>query len=170
VCILGVEKLRIADDLRQARDSETAHLEAILKDAGAKALRLARISDILRARGLASGHGFDLQIAQGTEPRLWLELKTSVAMRPDAGTYQLSVHGRDRIDVVMETKNLDEMVSECSRHLAHAGVLAARQTEGQEPKPGGSGQAMLIYVWMMGVITGVAVLALCAILLKIIHI
>jgi hypothetical protein len=167
---LGVDKLHIADDLRKARDAETAHLEAVLKDAGAKALRLARISDVLRTRGFASGDGFGLQIAQGTEPRLWLDLKTSVAMRPDAGTYQLSVCGQDRIDVVLETQNLDEMVAEASRHLAHEGVMAARQAAKLDSKPASPAPGMLIYVWMMGVMTGVAVLALCAILLKIIHI
>jgi hypothetical protein len=169
VCLLGVEKLRIADDLRQARDSETAHLEAVLKDSGAKALRLARVKDVLRARGLAAGETFDLKIAQGVEPRLWLDLRTSVAMRPDAGTYQLTVHGREKIEVVLETKNLDEIVAECSRHLAHAEVVGARAMSMEELMPAPASQAKLIFVWMLGVFTGVAVLALCAILLKLIH-
>jgi hypothetical protein len=160
---LGVERLRIGDDVRQARDSETAHLEAVLKDSGAKALRLMRLRDILQQRGTDA---LDLQIAPGVECRLWLDLNTSVVMRPDARTYHLSVQGRDRIETVLETESLDAMVTECSRRLAFERLAALRQAPPADSRKRAVSQTTLLYVWMTGVVTGAAVFALCAVLLK----
>jgi hypothetical protein len=164
VRVLGVELLRVRDELRQARDSETAHLEAILKDEGPKALRLARLRDILRER--SNSDSLDLQSMAGLEPRLWLDLSTCVVMRPDAATYQLSVHGRDRIETVLQTENLDEVVAECGRRLAHGRVAASRQPINTDSAVMQAKPTLLVYVWMTGVVTGIAVFALCAILLK----
>ena len=164
VRVLGVELLRVRDELRQARDSETAHLEAILKDEGPKALRLARLRDILRER--SNSDSLDLQSMAGLEPRLWLDLSTCIVMRPDAGTYQLSVHGRDRIEILLQTGNLDEVVAECGRRLAHGRVAASRQPINTDSVVTQAKPTLLVYVWMTGVVTGIAVLALCAILLK----
>ena len=164
VRVLGVELLRVRDELRQARDSETAHLEAILKDEGPKALRLARLHDILRER--SNSDSLDLQSMAGLEPRLWLDLRTCVVMRPDAGTYLLSVHGRDRIETVLQTENLDEVVAECSRRLAHRQVTASRQPINTDLALAQASPTTLIYIWMTGVFTGVAIFAICAILLK----
>jgi hypothetical protein len=164
VRVLGVELLRVRDELRQARDSETAHLEAILKDEGPKALRLARLRDILRERG--NSESLDLQSMAGLEPRLWLDLGTCVVMRPDAGTYQLSVHGRDSIETILQTANLDEVVAECSRHLAHRQVAASRQPTNTDLALAQASPTTLIYIWMTGVFTGVAIFAICAIFLK----
>lgn len=163
---MGVELLRIGDDLRQARDSESAHLEAVLKDSGAKALRLARLRDVLRDR---SDTQLDLQMLPGIEPRLWLDLRTCVVMRPDAGTFQLASHGHDRIETILETGSLDEMVAACSSRLAHGQVFASRQANNRDasvPEIAPAFPSTLVYVWMMGVITGVAILALCAIYMK----
>jgi hypothetical protein len=159
-----MELLRVRDELRQARDSETAHLEAILKDEGPKALRLARLRDILRER--SNSETLDLQSMAGLEPRLWLDLQCCVAMRPDAGTYQLSVHGQDRIDILLQTESLDDMVAECSRRLAHGQVLRSRQDQPVKSPPAIASSSTLIQVWMTGVATGIALFALCVILLK----
>jgi hypothetical protein len=164
VFALGVELLRVRDEIRRARDSETAHLEAILKDEGPKALRLTRLRDMLRDRGY--GEDLDLQNLVGLEPRLWLDLSTCVVMRPDAGTYQLSVHGPDRIETILQTENLDDMVVECSRRLAHGRVADSRLPIGKNPTLAPFAPTTLIYVWTTGLVTGLAVFALCAILLK----
>lgn len=161
---MGVELHRIGEDLRQARDSESAHLEAILKDDGPKALRLARLHDILRER--SNAETLDFQAMAGLEPRLWLDLNSCVVMRPDAGTYQLSVHGQDRIETILETENLDEIVAECSRRLARTQVQIARSTQSAVPQVDTASPTTLVYIWMTGVFTGVAIFAVCAMLLK----
>jgi hypothetical protein len=162
---LAAELLQIRDDLRRARDAESAHLEASLKIQGAKSLRLQQLSDILRERGFANAADLELKTIAGEEPQLWLSLSHCVVMQPDASTYQLSLHGQNQIETLLETKSLSDTVASCVRVMAHAEVLAARNTAVVEASPLWN-QATLVYVWMTGVVTGVAALTLYAILLK----
>jgi hypothetical protein len=165
---LGVELPRIQDDVRLARDAESAHLEAGLKIDGAKYLRLARLRDILGERGFHQSEYFELKAALGNAPQLWLDLRQCVTMEPDAGTYRLAVHGADTITTSLETNSLDEIVAACSKQLAH-GVLQQSRTAPILPHGDSvitSDSATLIYVWFTGVVTGIAALTLYAILMK----
>lgn len=167
--VLTVEMLKIREDVRQARDAESAHLEAALKIHGAKVLRLARLKDVLRERGFDEQTGFELRVIPGEEPLLWLDLRHCVVMQPDAGTYRLALHGIDKIDVALETASLDETVAACTKVLAHSLVRSHRS----EPTPAlqhdlivSINNTTLLYVWLTGVITGIAALLLYGILLK----
>ncbi len=162
---MAAEVLQIRDDLRRARDAESAHLEASLKIQGAKSLRLQQLRDILRERGFANAPDLELNTIPGEEPQLWLSLSHCVVMQPDASTYRLMLHGQNQIETIIETMNVSDTVANCVRVMAHAEVSAARNPAVVEISPLWN-QATLIYVWMTGVVTGVAALTLYAILLK----
>ena len=162
---LGVELPRIRDDVRQARDAESAHLEAALKIDGAKYLRLARLRDVLRERGFDENEHFEFRFTPGAEPQLWLDLKHRVTMEPDAGTYRLSALGVDIIDPALETMSLDEIVAACSKLLAH-GILQRSRRAAVSARSDTPNHATLLYVWLTGVVTGVAALTIYAIIMK----
>ena len=169
VFVLSVKLLQIRDDVRRARDAESAHMEAALKIDGAKYLRLARLRDILRERGFGNADCFELKNTLGEAPQLWLDLRHCVTIEPDAGTYRLTVHGVDHIEVVLETISLDEAVATSVKVLAHSKVRASRDMSSKDVQSAvssSSNHATLAYVWLTGVITGMAALSLYAILLK----
>ena len=165
---MGDELLRIQDDVRQARDAESAHLEAVLKIDGAKYLRLARLRDVLRERGFGEAEYFELRMMPGTEPQLWLGLSFCVTMEPDAGTYRLATHGVDKIETALETGSLDEIVAASAMLLAQGIVRKSRVAPAATQNGSGTSanQATLVYVWLTGVVTGVVALTLYAIIMK----
>lgn len=165
---MGVELPRIQEHVRQARDAESAHLEAALKIDGAKYLRLARLRDVLRDRGFNENEYFDLKLLPGTEPQLWLDLGHCVTMQPDAGTYRLSVHGVETIEPALETTSLDEIVAACSKLLARGILQMSRRdtVANQGDNVSTSNRATLLYVWFTGVVTGIAALTIYAIIMK----
>jgi hypothetical protein len=165
---LGVELRQIHDDVRRARDAESAHLEAVMKIDGAKYLRLARLRDILRDRGFNENEHFELKTTPGTEPQLWIDLRNCVTMQPDAGTYRLSVHGVEAIETALETTSLDEIVAAVSKLLAHGVLQRLRRApvSAQDESVSTSNHGTLLYVWFTGVVTGVAALTLYAIIMK----
>jgi hypothetical protein len=165
---LGVELPRFQDDVRHARDAESAHLEAALKIDGAKYLRLARLRDVLRERGFNGFDHFELRMTPGTEPQLWLGLSHCVTMEPNSGTYRMSIHGVDNIEIALEATSLDEIVASSAKLLAQGIVRKSRaapvaiQKENVAP----SNHTTLVYVWLTGVITGVVALTLYALIMK----
>lgn len=168
VIVLGVELPRIQDDVRHARDAESAHLEAALKIDGAKYLRLARLHEVLRERGFNDVEHFELKMIPGTEPQLWLGLSHCVTMEPDSGTYRLSSHGVDKIETALETTSLDEITAATAKLLAQGIVRKSRAAPAaiQNDNITVSNHATLVYVWLTGVVTGVAALTLYAIIMK----
>ena len=169
VLALSVDGLRIQDDVRQARDAETAHLEAVLKVHGAQSLRLQQLRDVLRDRGFGEQVGFDFSVLPGVEPRLWLDLAHCVTMEPDAGSYRLKFHSPNQITTILETRSLDDVVVACARVLSHSKIKAARagvvELMSAEPVLHWA-QTTLVYVWFTGVLTGIALLTLYVIIMK----
>jgi hypothetical protein len=165
---LGVELPRIQDDVRHARDAESAHLEAALKIDGAKYLRLARLRDVLRERGFNDVDHFELRMMPGTEPQLWLGLSHCVTMEPNSGTYRMSIHGVDKIETALETTSLDEIVASSAKLLAQGIVRKFRvaPVATQNDAATSTNHTTLVYVWLTGVITGVVALTLYALIMK----
>lgn len=171
---MGVSVPRFDEALRTARDAEAAHLEAVMRQADARVLRLAGLKDKIAA-GLG-GHARDLKFLElkaieGNEPLLWLDLVHVVSMQPDNGTYRLEAQGQQGREVLAETGNSDEMTRLCLRHMAHEVVKTARQAPpvdpaGSDSQISGWSAVTLLYVWLTGFVVGVAVLALLAIYMK----
>jgi hypothetical protein len=157
---VGREQRQQDDMIARARNAETAHLEAVLKVNGAKALRLAHLADRIMAHGNVS-----FSAAPGTEPQIWLGVTHRILMEPDASTYRLTRHGTEQIETILETSDLDAMVVSAQLVLAHLQVRDERAVASNASKPVFRG-ATLFYVWLTGVVTGGAALALYLIYLK----
>jgi soluble cytochrome b562 len=157
---VGVEERMSVASLRDARDASTAHLEAVLKIDGASYLRLAHLRD-----QLDFSDQVDLKAGAGVQPQLWLDLAHRMTMEPDAKTYRLSYHGVDRIEVLLETTNLAEAKAAAEKVLAIRVVGQARLSV-QAAQKAEWRWLTLLYVWMTGVVTGFAALALYVIIMK----
>ena len=146
--------------LRDARDASTAHLEAVLKVNGASYLRLAHLRDLLDPLDQ-----IELKAGSGIQPQLWLDLAHRVTMEPDAKTYRLSFVGPDKIEVLLETENLVEAKEAAENALALKVVAQTRKAVIDSQKAEWRWMTLL-YVWMTGVVTGIAALALYVITMK----
>jgi hypothetical protein len=158
--VLGVDERMSVASLRSARDASTAHLEAILKVNGASYLRLAHVHDLL-----GSSEQIELKAGPGVEPQLWLDLAHRLTMEPDAKTYRLSYVGNDKIEVLLETESVPEAKLAAEKVLALKVVGQARKTVEDSQKAEWRWMTLL-YVWLTGVITGMAALGLYVITLK----
>ncbi len=117
--------------LRQARAAQAAQLDAVHALSDAKALRLQVLKDELAGVVAASPEvAFELALAPGDTPRLWIDLITSVVMEPDPKTYRLVENGEG----VFETADRAEMVRQVQLLMAHrvlAGKAALRINQGR---------------------------------------
>jgi hypothetical protein len=161
---VGLQHNIFSDDVRKARDAETAHLEAVLKTHGVKAIRLALLADHVRQH--VSAADVELKTQPGDEPQLWLDLAHRVTMEPDAKTFRLSHLGVDRIETLLETDDATRVLAAIRSIAAHREVVAARSEPDKLALPTTWSYLTLFYVWLTGIITGAAALALYFITLK----
>lgn len=157
---MGVDERMSVASLRDARDASTVHLEAVLKVNGASYLRLAHLRDLL-----GPTDQIELKAGEGIQPQLWLDLAHRLTMQPDAKTYHLDYVGTDKIDVLLETESLAEAQKAAEKVLALQVVEQARKAVGDSEKASRR-WITLLYVWLTGVVTGFAALALYAITMK----
>jgi hypothetical protein len=157
---VGLDRQQDGELVRQARDAETAHLDAVLKTHGAAYLRLARLSDTLQ--GKLEGKP-ELRALPGEAPALWLDVSHAVTMEPDAKTFRITRHGVTDMQVLLETTEQSGVTDMAQKLLAHAQVRAARLSTLQQH---GWSFATLFYVWLTGIVTGAAGLALYLIYLR----
>jgi hypothetical protein len=161
---VGLQYNSISDELRHARNAETAHLEAVMKVDGVKALRLALLADHVRQS--IPDSALELRTVAGEEPHLWIDLAHRVTMEPDPKTFRLSFHGVDRIDTLLETEDITRMLAAIRSVLAHGQVNAARGAPDRLTMPTAWSYMTLFYVWMTGIVTGVAAVTLLVMILK----
>ncbi len=99
--------------LRQARLTEAAHHEAVLGIKDAKSLRLQVLKDDIAAviaHSQEARQMFDLALAPGEPPKLWIDLITFVVMEPDYQTYRLVQDNHAGREILLETADRPEMV------------------------------------------------------------
>jgi hypothetical protein len=171
-----VDRDRLTLALKDARLTEAAQFEAILDLRDAKSLRLEglriallpALSNHPTARKL-----FDLNVQPGTNPRLWIDLISSVVMEPDPRTYRLLQDHNSQRQVLFETEDADEMTQFLMRYLAHRIIAHERAEAGASlavlsPAKGYS-LGEMIYVWATGLAFGVLGLMVTAMLLGRLH-
>lgn len=167
---------RLTGALRDARLAESAQLESVLNLRDAKSLRLETLRTSLLP--LLSGHSdalklFDLNVQPGANPRLWVDLVSSVVMEPDPRTYRLVQDHDGQRETLFESGDLDETVDFMTRYLAHRLVVHDRSVAGisnpYKDSRGGYSLASLVYVWITGCAFGVLGLLVAAILLGKLH-
>jgi hypothetical protein len=171
---VGLEVQTFDDALRSARELQSVHLDAVLRLADAKALRLAFLQDKIRAALVNYQDRLpfvELKREKGAEPELWLDLVHKVTMQPDAGTYRLTAYRDDSLEVVSETADSALMLDTSLRHMAHE-VVRNMRNRGALPVVAeantiaGWSATTLVYVWLTGFVVGAAALALLFIYLK----
>jgi hypothetical protein len=157
--------------LRKARMAEAARSEAqhTLKDA--KSLRLQVLKDELAplvAESEEARRFFELVLIVGEEPRLWIDLITSVVMEPDPKSYRLVQESQGGREILFETSEREEMAATIKQHMAHRLLARERQIVAAprlQPVIKGFSLAVLLYAWLSGFVLGVLVLLVSAILL-----
>lgn len=158
--------------LRRARDMEAAHYDAVLTFREAELLRLeallAELAPVVASHDRARDY-FDLAIAPGEPPRLWIDLVGSVLMAPDPRTYRLVQDLPAGRAVVCETTDRTAMVEAVTQYMAHRLVARERQVLSSVPmapaKSGHSGLTVFL-AWLAGTMAGALALALVLIVLK----
>lgn len=161
--------------LRKARLAEAAHLEAVLGIKDSKSLRLRVLLDEvspLIANTPGAAELFDLVIAPGESPRLWIDLISSVVMEPDFRTYRLEQDSQGGREVLLQTSDRVEMVNYLKTYLAHRMITRERNIARALPLAQsikGFSTGALIYAWLTGFLLGLLVLLIAAILLGKLH-
>lgn len=114
--------------LRRAREAEAAHYEARLAFNDAKLLRLSALWDEV-APEFHTPLQAELSARPDDEPRLWIDLVTSVVMAPDPATYRLIRDGEAGRETLLETTSRAEMADCIMRYVSHLAIAAARKAD-----------------------------------------
>jgi hypothetical protein len=144
-------------DLRIARLAEAARVESVVNLNEARSLRLQNLQAELQARLVNNARAKDLvelRLEQGSPPRLWLDLVTSVVMEPDPRTYRLQQDQESSRETLFETGNMTDMAAYATRHLARQIVVREKLATALVSKPKAYTVQDMIYVWIMGVVFG----------------
>jgi hypothetical protein len=160
--------------LRLARLREAAQRDAVLALNDARLLRLQVLKsdlDVIVSASTQATEAFDLAIAPGEPPRLWIDLITGVVMEPDPRTFRLIQDSHGGREVLLETEDRAEMVERIKQHMAHTIIarerrLAARGAQGSTT--GGFSWAALGLAWLSGFAIAAFTLLAAANILKII--
>lgn len=128
--------LAIDAALRRVREAEAAHYESRLTFTDAKLLRLAQLWDDLGpifAAAPAALVAPELATPPGGEPRLWVDLVTSVVMAPDPKTFRLIRDAEEGRDILCESTERTDVIEAVRTYLMHRCIAAARQTPPPAP-------------------------------------
>jgi hypothetical protein len=162
--------------LRDARLAEAARIDAIASIRDAKSLRLHALKldlDPVLAPHPDAVSLFELNVQPGENPRLWVDLITSVVMEPDPQTYRLVQDRNQSREVVFETRNHQAMVTQMTRYFAHRMVERDRERAAASAKAIDSRhrytKGEITYVWFTGLTLGVCALLILAMLLGKLH-
>lgn len=169
------EHKNLSGALRQARLAEASHFEAFRHVADAKSLRLLVLRDeiapLVKATEGASEF-FELALAPGERPKLWIDLISSVVMEPDYRTYRLEQDNSGGRETLFETQDRSEMVNFLETYLAHRMLARAKNMARAAPtlQPSRRFSAgALIYAGLTGIMGGVLAVMIAAILLGKLH-
>ena len=157
--------------LRKARMAEAAHFEAALGIKDSKSLRLQVLKDDIApiiAATPEAANVFDLALVPGEPPRLWIDLISFVEMEPNYRTYRLQQDNQGGREALFETVDRAEMVNYLKSYLAHRMIVRERQIVRAAPvmQPVARYTTVaIIFAWFNGLILGLLILLVSAILL-----
>jgi hypothetical protein len=143
--------------LKTARLAEAAHVEAIVHLNDARALRLQVLLDAVQAKLANNSRAqelLELHVVQGAQPRLWVDLVSSVVMEPDPRSYRLQQDSEISSQILFETQDMGEMAAYIIRHLARHVVVREKVAAISAAKPKTYSVNDMIYVWLMGIVFG----------------
>jgi hypothetical protein len=151
--------------LREARRAEAAHRDALQNVSDAKALRLIDLQERLM-QALPENSDIlnlvDLRFEPGEEPRLFVDLVTSVSIEEDAYTFRLSQDRDYRRETLLETGNADVMNHHILKYVAHRLIARERRvTTITESSEAWDWQSLLLS-WLTAAVVGAGVFAAIA--------
>ncbi len=156
--------------LREARRAEAAHRDALQNVSDAKTLRLIDLQEHL-AKALPESRDIqnllELRLEPGEEPRLFIDLITSVAITDDAHTFRLTQDRDYRRETLLDTGSADEMRRHILKYVAHRLIarerkdLAFESSTKREVAPKADWSS-LVLGWLVAALAGAAIFAIIA--------
>lgn len=147
--------------LASARLAEAAHLDALVRAQDASALRL----DLVRGRLLerlpedsALRKSMAMRLPPEHAPRLFLDLVHSIALGADGRSLLLERDHDESRELLFSTFDADAMANEVLRRVAHQAIHSARAGLTPDSTGDKASWGQLLYVWLTGLTTGVALL------------
>lgn len=145
--IEAAERSAVVIDLR---DAEMARLE-ILNEA---------VDRVFKDIPQRHADYFDRGVSGGTQPRLWLDAITHVAMGNDKRTYRLltdTAHGRRVLEESTEVPTMREAITRyvARRMVAREQALATTETQDVAPK---KNRTAILAAFVLGALAGAAAL------------
>ncbi|MGI9482990.1 MAG: hypothetical protein ACR2OR_11605 [Hyphomicrobiales bacterium] len=159
----GVRNSRLDKALRSARMAQADHLNAVFEIRDMQHLRLQALKDdldIVVAEKPGAQDVTDLAL-DGEEPyRLWIDVLSYVIMEPDPRTYRFVQDTEDDRQLIFESRDRGEMVSEITEYIAHRMIeqdrlRKSRELAGHEPERSGYSGLALFFAWICGLALGV---------------
>ena len=151
--------------LREARRAEAAHRDALQNVSDAKALRLIDLQERLSAalpENREVQNLLELRLEPGEEPRLFIDLITSVIIDEDAYTFRLTQDRDYRRETLLDTGSVDEMARHILKYVAHRLIARERKDLARESPSSPEAQAALpwptlIIGWLVAAVAGAAI-------------
>jgi hypothetical protein len=151
--------------LREARRAEAAHRDALLNVSDAKALRLIDLQERLM-QALPENSDIlnlvDLRFEPGEEPRLFIDLVTSVSIDEDAHTFRLSQDRDYRRETLLETGKPEDMVHHILKYVAHRMIARERRNPTVAESQSGWDWPSLLLSWLTAAVVGAGIFAALA--------
>lgn len=151
--------------LREARRAEAAHRDALQNVSDAKSLRLIDLQERL-ITALPENSDIlnlvDLRFEPGEEPRLFIDLVTSVSIDEDAHTFRLSQDRDYRRETLLETGNPDDMSRHILKYVAHRLIARERRSANLTEVFKAQDWPTLILGWLAAAAAGAMIFATLA--------
>ena len=128
------EKVRsLRDTIRAVRTAETERADVVVELRDAERARLELLAEELRgvfAEVPAEDDQFIFTVAQGTPPRLWIDMTAFVVMGRDRRTYRFLKDTRLGRTVIVESAELADVADTITHYVAERIIERERAIEG----------------------------------------
>ena len=124
---------RLSDAIRRVRTAEAERSDVVVELRDADRARLELLSDELKsifAEVPEDNETFLFTIAEGTPPRLWIDMTAFIAMGRDRRTYRFLKDTRLGRTVILETTDLTDMADCVTNYVAERIIERERSIEG----------------------------------------
>jgi hypothetical protein len=123
---------RLTDALRRVRTAETERSDIVVELRDAERARLEILAEELKSvfeEVPAENETFLFTVADGTPPRLWIDMTSFVAMGRDRRVYRFLKDTRIGRTVILETANISDMADCVTNYIAERIIERERAVE-----------------------------------------